>query len=249
MITRVPKVHVTLFLSLMVLIPSGGCRIGYEVLEEQAVLVLGGASSGDGDVSGDGDSGGDGDWNEGSGGDSGTGGTVGSGGAIGTGGAPVGDIVVNSSLDPTEAGKTTLRDAIIAVQAAGQHQTITFEDGISSILMGTALPTLTVSTTIYGNDVHLDFGAQNGTPYCLVLQSGPVILDSMQFSNCPDTPVYISGGNGHIVRYSTFFEAGIEVVDGPTNVTVGPGNYFEGGYSYTVYVNSYGTRVIDNTFV
>ena len=51
------------------------------------------------------------------------------------------------------------------------------------------------------------------------------------------------------MRYSSFFEAGVHIVAGPTDVTVGPGNYFEGGYSYTVYVNSAGTLVVDNIFV
>lgn len=248
MIEIVPMLRVSL-LFCMALCVSTGCRMGYEVLDEQAVRGLGGASSGGGDATGDGVSVGD----PGTGGSTLTGGAgggdPGTGGITGSGGATVGDIIVDSSVDPSEAGKTTLRDAILAAQGSGQHKTIVVDGSVTSILMETALPPLTVSVTLIGNDVLLDFADLTGNPDCLGIQSGTVIVDSFQISGCPANPIDISGGDGHIIRYSSFFGAGVEIGTGPTNVTVGPGNYFEGGYSYTVHVNSSGSLVIDNTFV
>jgi hypothetical protein len=217
----------------------------------QAEPASGGAASGVGGTDAGGSNAGGTD--SGTGGASADGGSssggAAAGGDAGTGGAVVGDIIVNSSSGSTEAGKTSLRDAILTAQGSGVHKTITFDASITSIQMAAALPTINVPITIFGGGVALDFGAVGGNPDCLTIQGGTAVIDSIQISGCPAAPIYISGGTNHIVRYSTFFEAGVHVTSGATNVTVGPGNYFEGGNSYVVYINAAGSLVVDNIFV
>src|SRR5689334_20248254 len=58
---------------------------------------------------------------------------------------------VDSLADPTEAGHTTLRDAITSAEANAGPDTITFASGLSgTITLGSALPAITDALTISG---------------------------------------------------------------------------------------------------
>jgi hypothetical protein len=89
---------------------------------------------------------------------------------------------VDSLADPTEAGHTTLRDAITSAEANAGPDTITFASGLSgTITLGSELPTISEALTI------------SGPGAALLAVSGGNSTRIMHMSSASDFPVTISG--------------------------------------------------------
>lgn len=224
----------------------------------------GGAASGGGASGGD-FSGGTGSGGEPSGGAS-SGGAASGGAASGGastggsgGGAVAGDLVVDIGQDEDDVGATastplgnglSLREAIKIANSDGGPISISIDSGLT-VAPTSALPILNMTAEIYGNDATLDFSGASSPNGCLLIDSGSVQISDVQIINCSQQPLLFQGGSNHQVSGSTF--AGntsyVGTTSASTGTIIGPGNYFTGGTTYAVLLNSAGDVLIDNTFV
>lgn len=158
---------------------------------------------------------------------------------------------VDSVGDPSETGRTTLRDAILAANALGSPSTITFEAGLGAITLNATLPVITSNLSIIGETTELDFSSAGANQDCIVVNGGTFVLDSVVVRGCPDSPVLLTGGSNHVVTNSTFHDSGgaLTCTSGTNSVTIGPGNSFFGGGDFAVNVNANFTEVRDSTFI
>lgn len=240
--------HRRLFLlATWIALAHSGCRFSYEILEGGGVGISEGDGDGDGNLGG---SSGDGDISSGgnSSGGSSSGGNS-SGGNPGDGGT-MGNYHVDSALDPAEAGKTTLRDAILAANSAAGSQSITFQPALT-IQVSSEMEPITDSVTIYGDGTHLDFSMVGSNQDCMTVSGGTVLIDSIEVTGCADVPILFSGGTGHQLARSFLHDndLGVRTDPGATDVVIGPDNRIEGGLSYALFLNGPGGLIHDNTFV
>ncbi len=164
--------------------------------------------------------------------------------------AAAADITVNSLADPTDPGKTTLRDAITSANSAAGADRIVFQSGLSgTVTLASALPPVTSPVEIAGpGPDQLTVKGIGNTTLTMSAGSGPSTVSGITMTNS-EVGVRVLETTTISNVHFTGDERGLRAASGALKVV---GSTFTGGHSVgyggAIAADHSSLEVIDSTF-